>query len=258
MSERDVAFDVADGVATVEFRRPEALNAVTTGMKAETTDRVRAYGDDPDVRAIRLRGAGGDFCAGGDITEVPESDYSLSEFTEGWADLFDALRTCGVPTVAQVEGVCLGGGFDLMLHCDFAVAAEDATLGQPESNLGIVNHFAPPLLREMVGWRRAMELVMTGDPVDGAAAAEMGLVTRSVPADDLDSEVETLLDSLTAKSPRVLRRLKRGMYESLDMPPDAAQDHLGRIAHEAVRTDPDYREGIDAQLEGRDPEWDPE
>lgn len=258
MSKRDVRFDVTDGIATVEFQRPEALNAVTTEMKAAVIDHVREWSDDSDVRAILFRGDGDAFCAGGDIKEVPEVDYSLSHFTESWAELFDALRTCGMPTVAQVEGACLGGGFDLMLHCDFVVATDDATLGQPESKLGIVNHFAPPMLREMIGWRRAMELVMTGEPVDGETAAEIGLVTRSVPTEDIGEAVDALLDSLAAKSPRVLRKLKRGMYESMDMPPAAAKDHLGRIAHEAVRTDPDYREGIDAQLEGREPEWEPE
>lgn len=255
MSKRDVGFDVTDGVATVTLQRPEALNAATTEMKTEMIDRVREYGDRDDVRVILLRGAGDAFCAGGDIKEVPEVDYSLSHFTESWEELFDALRTCGVATVAQVDGVCLGGGFDLMLHCDFVVATDDAKLGQPESKLGIVNHFAPPMLREMVGWRRAMELVMTGEPVDGATAAEMGLVTRSVPADEVEEEIESLCGSLTAKSPRVLAKLKRGMYESMDMSPGAAKDHLGRIAHEAVRTDTDYQEGIDAQLEGREPEW---
>ncbi|WP_433631717.1 enoyl-CoA hydratase/isomerase family protein [Halomicrococcus sp. NG-SE-24] len=252
----NAVFDVTDGVATVEIRRPDALNAMDSETKRDIIDRVREYRHDDGVRVVVFRGAGEDaFCAGGDLKEVRETDYSLAAFTETWQELFDALRRLGKPTVAQVDGVCLGGGFDLMLHVDFVVATDDATIGQPEASLGIVNHFSPPMLREMVGWRRALDLVMTGEPVDGAEAERIGLVTRSVPRSEVEEEVASLTASLLEKSPRVLRKLKTGFYETMDMPPAAAKDHLGRIAHEAAREDPDYREGVDAQLDGRDPEW---
>jgi enoyl-CoA hydratase/carnithine racemase len=251
----NAAFTIEEGVGIVELQRPERLNAVDSETKREITEYVQAFSNNQDVRIVLFQGADDAFCAGGDITEVPETDYSLSHFTESWAELFDAMLALGKPTVATVDGVCLGGGFDLMLHCDFVVAAEDATIGQPEASLGIVNHFSPPLLREMVGWRKALDLVMTGEPISGAEAERIGLVTRSVPEEELDEAVEALVDSLRDKSPRVLRRMKEGLYETMDMSPTAAQEHLGRIAHDAAREDPDYQEGINAQLEDREPEW---
>lgn len=251
----NAVFTIEEGVAIVELQRPERLNAIDFETKQEITEQIHTFDDNQDVRVVLFRGTGDAFCAGGDITEIPETDYSLSQFTESWAELFDAMLALGKPTVAAVDGVCLGGGFDLMLHCDFVVAAEDATIGQPEISLGIVNHFSPPLLREMVGWRKALELVMTGKPISGAEAERIGLVTQSAPEEEFNEAVDALVDSLRNKSPRVLRRMKGGLYETMDMSPTAAQEHLGRIAHEAVREDPDYREGIDAQLEDREPEW---
>ncbi len=252
----DAAFSVEEGVGRIGIQREEALNAVDLPTKRAIVERVREYGEDDDVRAILFESEGDRaFCAGGDLGEVVEQDYALAPFAESWGELFEAMWHCGKPTVAKVDGYALGGGFDLVMHTDLAVAAEDAALGQPEVSLGIVNHFSPPLLRESVGLKKTMDLMLTGETVSGAEAAELGLVARSVPREQLDAEVASVLDSLTSKSPRVLRKLKEGIYETLDQSPTAAREHLESVALEAVRTDPDYREGVDAQREDREPEW---
>lgn len=252
----NVAFAVKDGVATVELQRPEALNAVDMETKFEVIEQLEAYRDDDAVRAVVFRGEGDRaFCAGGDVTEVRELDYALEPFTESWKELFDLLTRMETPTVAAVTGVALGGGFDWLLHTDIVVAAEDASLGQPEVGLGIVNHFSPPMLLQQVGLRKTMELLLTGEPVSGREAERIGLVTRSVPAEEVDDEVERVVDSLREKSPRILGKVKRGVYASLDMSPTAAREHLERVALESARTDPDYREGVSAQLEDREPDW---
>lgn len=252
----NAAFSVDDGVARIEIQRPEALNAMDMPTKQSIIDHVREYGDDDEVRVVLFESEGDRaFCAGGDLGEVVEHDYALSPFTDSWKELFRAMWRLGKPTVAKVDGYTLGGGFDLMLHTDLPIAADDAIIGQPEASLGIVNHFSPPLLRETVGLKKTMDLMLTGETITGAEAAEMGLVSRSVPRDALDAEVESVLDSLTAKSPRVLRKLKDGIYGTLDESPTAAREHLEAVALESARTDPDYREGVDAQLEDRDPDW---
>lgn len=252
----NVAFSVEDGVGVVEIQRAEALNAVDLQMKETILDELQAFKADDEVRVVLFRSEGDQaFSAGGDINEVRELDFALRPFTESWGELFDVLWTLGKPTVARVEGFALGGGFDLLLHTDFVIAAEDAKLGQPEVGLGIVNHFSPPLLIEMVGFRRAMDLMMTGEPIRGERAEQIGLVSRSVPADDLDAEVGSVIESLKEKSPRILRKLKDGMYTTLELSPRAGQAYLESIALESARTDPDYREGVQAQLDGRDPDW---
>lgn len=252
----NATFEIDNYAAYVTIDREEKLNAVDTPTKNEIIDRLHEYDDDPDVRAVVLQSAGDRaFSAGGDVGEIPEVDYSLKYFTDSWEDLFDTMTTLGVPTVAKVDGFALGGGFDLLLHTDFVIAAEDATIGQPEIDLGIVNHFSPPMLLQQVGFRKTMELLMTGEPISGAEAEEIGLVTRSVPEAELDDEVDSLVETLVNKSPRIVAKLKRGLYESRDLSPSAARSHLEAISLESARTDPDYREGVNAQLEDRDPEW---
>lgn len=252
----DASFEVEDGGGYVTIEREDALNAIDTPTKRAITDQLRDWRDDAEVRAVVLRGAGDRaFCAGGDINEVPEVDYSLSHFTESWGELFETMRTLGKPTVAAVQGYALGGGFDLVLHTDIPVAADDARLGQPEAGLGIVNHFAPPTLLRTVGEKKTLDLMLTGEPVTGAEAARLGLVSRSVPADELEAEVAAVVEAIAAKSPRVMRKLKAGIHAAAEMSPAGGREHLERIALEAARTDPDYREGIDAQLEDREPDW---
>ena len=249
-------FTVEERVGYVTVDREDALNAIDTPTKRDVIDTLAAWRDDDAVRVVVLRSAGDRaFCAGGDITEIPEVDFSLRHFTASWAELFEVMRSMGAPIVAKVDGYTLGGGFDLMLHADLVVAADDAMLGQPEVGLGIVNHFAPPLLLRTVGLRKTMELMLTGEPVSGAEAARIGLVTQSVPREALDDAVDDLVATLLEKSPRVLGELKRGVYLSLELSPAAARDHLEAVALEAARTEPDYREGVEARLEGRDPVW---
>lgn len=247
---------IEDSVGYVTIQREDALNAIDSPTKADITETLKAWREDDSVRVVVIRSEGDRaFCAGGDISEVPEVDYSLEYFTETWEELFDVMLTMDAPTVAKVDGVALGGGFDLMMHADVVVAAEDAKLGQPEVGLGIVNHFSPPMLLETVGLRKTVQLMVTGEPITGAEAERIGLVTWSVPGDELDAKVDDVVSSILEKSPRIVGKLKRGIYTSLDMSPTAARDHLEAVALDSARTDPDLREGIDAQLENREPEW---
>ncbi|WP_266080899.1 enoyl-CoA hydratase/isomerase family protein [Haladaptatus caseinilyticus] len=256
MTEINAAFGVEDDVARIEIRREAKLNAVDMETKRAITDRLGEYRDRDDVQVVLFESAGNDaFCAGGDLQEVKEREYALEPFTETWEDLFTEMRTMPQPTVAKIDGHTYGGGFDLLLHTDIPIAADDAQIGQPESTLGVVNHFSPPELVHRVGLPTTMDLLMTGEAISGERADEIGLVARSVPADALDATVESALDALTAKSPRVLKKLKRSVYASAEMSPTAAKSHVEAISLEAARTDPDYREGVDAQLERRDPDW---
>lgn len=252
----NATFTVENNAAFVTIDREEKLNAVDSETKQAIIDELDAYREDDDVRAIVFQSAGDQaFSAGGDIKEIPEVDYSLEYFTKSWEELFSTMRSLGMPTISKVDGITLGGGFDLMLRTDFVVAADDARIGQPEIDLGIVNHFSPPMLLQQVGIRKTMELMMTGETISGAEAADIGLVNRSVPRKQLDTEVDDLVKTLVNKSPRVIKKLKEGIYASTNMDPDAAERYLEQLSLESARVDPDYREGVDAHLEDRDPEW---
>ncbi|MFB6360351.1 MAG: enoyl-CoA hydratase/isomerase family protein [Halobacteriales archaeon] len=252
----NASFEVMDGGGYVTIEREEALNALDTPTKEGITEQLRAWREDDAVRAVVFQSEGDRaFCAGGDVNEIPEVDFSLSYFTETWGELFETMESLGKPTLAAVRGYALGGGFDLVMHTDLPIVADDAMLGQPEAGLGIVNHFAPPLLLEAVGRQKTMDLMLTGEPISGEEAAQLGLVSRSVPAEDLDDQVASVVASIVEKSPRVIRKLKNGINAVAEMSPAAGQQHLERVALEAARNDPDYREGVEAQLDDRDPEW---
>lgn len=252
----NASFDVENHAAYVTIEREEKLNAVDSETKHAIIDKLDTYRTDDSVRAVVFQSEGDEaFSAGGDIEEIPAVDYSLEYFTESWEILFTKMCNLGIPTIAKVDGITLGGGFDLMLHCDFVVAADDARIGQPEVDLGIVNHFSPPKLLEQVGFRKTMELMLTGETISGAEAADIGLVTRSVSHDELDDAVAGLADTLINKSPRVLGKLKAGIYTSTNMSPESAKSHLEQVSLEAARQDPDFREGVDAHIADREPEW---
>jgi len=252
----NASFEVENHAGYITIEREAKLNAMDAETKEAIIDRLEAYRENESVRVVALRSEGDRaFCAGGDVGEIPEVDYSLEYFTESWERLFETMRGLGMPTVARVDGLALGGGFDLVLHTDIVVAAEDAQVGQPEIDLGIVNHFSPPMLLQQVGLRRTLDLLMTGRTISGAEAEAIGLVSRSVPREELDAEIEATVETLVEKSPRVMGKLKEGVYTGARMAPDAARAHLERVALESARSDPDYREGVDAHLEDRDPEW---
>ena len=252
----NATFNVENHAGVVTIDREEKLNAVDSETKLAIIEQLDTYRDDDDVRAVVFQSTGNRaFSAGGDVSEIPEVDYSLEYFTETWEALFTEMYDLGMPTIAKVDGITLGGGFDLVLHCDFAIAAEDARIGQPEIDLGIVNHFSPPMLLQQVGLRKTMELLMTGETISGSEAANIGLVTRSVPRSDLDDAVDDLVTTLVNKSPQIAKKVKEGIYACANMSPDAGKTYLERVSLESARTDPDYREGVDAHLEDREPNW---
>lgn len=253
----NAAFTVEDDVGRIELQRPTALNAVDLATKDAIIEHVREFDEREDVRVVVFQSEGDVFCAGGDIEEVRELGYELEPFTESWNELFEAMMGLSVPTVARVDGWALGGGFDLVLHTDIPIAAADAKLGQPETGLGIVNHFSPPILQETVGLTKTLDMILTGDPISGTEAADRGLVARSVPAEELDAEVDRVVDALREKPPAILRKAKRGIYATAEMSPRASRSYLEAIALESAREEPYYREGVTAQLEDREPEWSP-
>lgn len=250
-------FAVEEHVGTITIDRPEALNAIDLDTKAEMVATLEEWRDDDDVRAVCFESAGDAFSVGGDLKEVEELDFALQPFTKSWRELFETMVTLGKPTVAKVDGYTMGGGFDLVLHTDLVIAGENARFAQPELKLGILNHFSPALLPGTVGIKKTLELMMTGDPITATEAAECGLITKAVPAAELDGVVDSYLESLVAKPPGVMAELKDAIYTSADMAPTAARDHVESRALRQAREEGWMREGVEAQLEDRDPEWAP-
>ncbi|MGQ3075860.1 MAG: enoyl-CoA hydratase [Ferrovibrionaceae bacterium] len=202
--------EIAGGVMTLTFNRPDKKNALTSEMYAALADGFAAAEADPAVRVILLTGAGGAFTAGNDLQDFlarpPQGDEApVSRFLR-------ALATTSKPLVAAVQGVAVGVGTTMLLHCDLVYAGESARLSMPFVNLGLVPEAASSLLLpRLAGHQKAAELLMFGEPIDARAAREIGLVADVFDDAVLVAEVRARTAKLAAKAPEALRLTKRLM-----------------------------------------------
>lgn len=256
----DLDYSVDDGVATITIQRQQQLNALDSYTRLDIMDYLDDVKDDDNVRVVVLRGEGENFCAGGDMSEFEEYERDnwiegFEEMVDKWIAMFDAMKNLGKPTIAQVDGYALGGGFDVLLFADIVVAAEDSTLGIPEIEVGMVEIFGSAMLPHIAGIRNALEILMVGETMNAAEAERLGIVNRVVPAEELDDEVAAITDQLCEHSPRILRKLKDIVYTSYQMSPNSAMKYARRESLNEAREGPDFPEGFAAFLEDREPEW---
>jgi len=253
----ELLYDVADGVARLTINRPERRNALSWSVIAELRTKVAEAKADEAVRVVVLTGAGNKaFCAGADLGGMAEGAGFL-ELHEGRGDLaalFEDLWALGKPTIARVRGYALAGGFGLALACDMVIAADDAQFGTPEIDVGLWPFMITvPLARSMAP-KKVLELMLTGRRVDAAEADRLGFLTRVVPVDALDAEVDSLAASLSAKSPALVKLGRDSFYAVWDQPAAEALRYLHPLLTLATQTE-DSREGIAAFVEKRLPKW---
>ncbi len=257
MSDPEVLYAVADGVARVTINRPDRRNAMSYGVMQGLRDAVAAAKADAAVRVVVLTGAGDRaFCAGADLGGIAENTGAAAAHDGRGllASLFRELWALGKPTIARVRGYALAGGFGLALACDFVIAADDAQFGTPEVNVGLWPYMITvPLLRSMPS-KKVLELQMTGRRVNAEEADRIGFVTRVVPVDGLDAAVNELAASLASKSPLVLRWGRDAFYRVLEMDADDALDYLQGMLTVHTQSE-DAAEGVAAFAEKRTPEW---
>ena len=209
-----ILVDKHDGVATVRLNRPEKRNAMSPRLHREMYDALSELQFDPDTRVLVITGDKQSFCAGQDMKEFflelendPRAKDEARRLALAWRD--ERLRFFPHPTIAAVSGWCLGGGVDIVCAADIAIAAEDATFGLPEINHGgFPGGLTTKTFQEMVLPRQALYYLMTGRTFSGRKAAEIGLVTMAVPADELDATVLELAEDLKKKEPNALRACK--------------------------------------------------
>ena len=250
-------YDVRDGVATITINRPERRNALSWTVMSELRTAFEAAKADSDVRVVTLTGAGDKaFCAGADLTGM-RADAGWAEVHDGrgeLARLFRSMWELGKPIVARVRGYALAGGFGLCLACDFVIAAEDATFGTPEIDVGLWPYMITvPLMRSMPP-KVALELMMTGRRVAADEALRIGFVNRVVPVDELDRAVDELTSTLAAKSPAIMKLGRDSFYAVWDQSAEDALKLLHTMLTITSATE-DAAEGIAAFAEKRSPVW---
>jgi enoyl-CoA hydratase/carnithine racemase len=253
----EVLVERRDSAAFVVLNRPERRNALSWTMVSRLRDVLHELESDDDVHVVVLRGAGDQaFCAGADLSGMAEGagHLELHKARGELAEVFRQLWSLGKPTIAQVRGFALAGGMGLALACDLVVAADDATFGTPEIDVGLWPFMITvPMLRSMPP-KRALELMMTGRRVDAREAENIGFVTRVVAVDELDRVVGELVETLTGKSPAILRLGRDSFYAVCDQAADDALRLLHPMLTVTAATD-DTAEGLAAFADKRAPRW---
>ena len=251
MSGPHLLYRVDNNVAFFTINREAQRNAISL----EAIELFLKYLDDAEkdqnARVILITGAGDKaFCSGADLASAVEG--RIAKGFNRYANLLKKLAACPKPVVARVNGACMAGGIGLMLACDIVIAKNEATFGTPEVKVGLWPMMIGALIYRNMLRKKAMEMVLLGERLSAAQAVELGLITRSVPSEKLDVEVEKVLRSLVSKSPIGMKIGKEAFYAMADMPFEEAVDFLaGKIAQVAATQD--AAEGITAYIEKRKP-----
>ena len=244
-------------VAVVTVNRPKVLNALNVATLDELAATMRQLQRDDTVRCVIVTGAGEkSFIAGADIHELSALTPAAGrEHARAGQAVFDLVEQLGKPVIAAINGYALGGGCELAMACTLRLAADTARLGQPEINLGLIPGFGgTQRLARLIGAGRALELLLTGEPIGAAEAYRLGLVNRVVPAADLMLEARRLAAAIAAKAPIAVRYILDAVRYGVQLPLGEAQA-LEATLFGLVASTADMREGTRAFLEKRPPEF---
>ena len=246
----------AGGISTLTLNRPAQRNALSIAlMEAMVAELDRIKGD-PAVRVVVVTGAGSCFCSGHDLKEL-RSDVS-PDFYKKVFDLCAAmmLRIVGLPqpVIAAVQGIATAAGCQLVATCDLAVAAEESHFATPGVNIGLFCSTPMVALSRAVPRKQAMEMLLTGDLIDGREALKIGLVNRLAPSIQVMEETLALASEIIAKSPLTLKIGKQAFYRQTELGLADAYTYASKVMAENMLA-MDAAEGIDAFLEKRKPEW---
>ncbi|MET8956474.1 crotonase/enoyl-CoA hydratase family protein [Streptomyces sp. NPDC004393] len=252
MSTTDVRTHRAGTTLLITIDRPQARNSVNAEVATLLAKALDELETDPGLRTGVLTGAGGTFSAGMDLKAALRGE-SPNIPGRGFGGVTEAERT--KPLIAAVEGWAMGGGFELALACDLIVAAEDAHFGLPEVKRGLIAAGGGVIrLPRRIPYHLAMEFLLTGEPVSGRRAGELGLANRVVPAGDAVNKSLLLADQLAANAPLALAAVKT-VVRAADGAPEADAFAAQRAVMGELMASADVREGMTAFTERRTPQW---
>ena len=238
--------------------RADRRNAINEEVCAGIAAGIDAAEADPGIRAIVLTGDGDQaFCAGGDLKPNAEGAPFTMEPAEPnhfVVKLFRRMQQCRLPIIARVNGHAMAGGLGLVCACDFAIAADHARFGVPETRIGLFPMMILPYMMRVIPRRQLMELCITGELIDGAAAREMGIVNYVVPGAELDAKPNWLLDRIVDKSPTAIRIGKQVFHAIEDMTLDQSFE-LTQVMLPVMAMSEDAKEGFAAFNQKRSPQW---
>lgn len=241
-------------VATVQLHRPKVLNALNLELMTELIETLEELDRDSSIRAIVLTGSERAFAAGADITEMAGATavemLMRDQFTR-----WERIRKIKTPIVAAVSGFALGGGCELMMHCDIIIASETARIGQPEILIGVMpGAGGTQRLTRAVGKSLAMEMVLTGRQITAEEALRAGLVNKVVPVEFYLEEAQRMAAEIANRPPVAVRLAKEAVLKAFDTTIEMGLEYERKNFYLLFATE-DMREGMAAFIEKRKPEW---
>ncbi len=242
-------------IARVTLNRPERRNALSLALMRELTACLRAVGESDKTRVVILSAMGGVFSSGHDLKEMRGrsiSDYR--QIFDACVEMMTAIKNIPQPVIAEVQGMATAAGCQLVAACDLAVAAEEAKFATPGVRIGLFCSTPMVEVTRAIGRKRALEMLMTGAPIDARTAVEWGLINRAVPATQLREETQKLAEQIAEASPLVIGIGKQAFYAQIDLDHAKAYDYTKEVMSLNAMAQ-DAQEGIGAFLEKRNPCW---
>jgi enoyl-CoA hydratase/carnithine racemase len=251
-----VRYEVTDGVATLTLDNPDARNVLDVDTMAALSDGLMQASEDAAVRVVVLTAEGRAFCAGADLkgATAANADSFTTQGPMSLVAVLEEILDCPKPTIARVQGHVAGGGNGLVAACDFAVASENVHFAFSEVRVGVAPAVVSVVCLDRMNRRDGIELLLLGERVPAARAAQAGLINRAVPADELDAAVAGYVDALRRGGPQALRATKNLLRKVPGMPRTEAFEWTAEISAHMFNSD-EAKEGMTAFLTKHPAPW---
>ncbi len=251
-----VRLELTHPVARITLAQPARRNALSRSVLDELTAAFHNVGDDPEVRVVVLAAEGPAFSAGHDLAEMvaQRGEQYYDELFDACVTTMQAIRELPQPVIARVDGIATAAGCQLVAACDLAICSDTARFATPGVNIGLFCSTPMVPLSRAIGRKRALEMLLTGEPIDAPTAVAWGLVNRAVSADELDAAVDALAARIAAASGIVVGLGKRAFYAQEALDEDGAYAITAATMAANAMLD-DAQEGMAAFLEKRAPRW---
>ncbi|MDH3247568.1 MAG: enoyl-CoA hydratase [Acidimicrobiia bacterium] len=249
----DLIISTDGPVATITLNRPDRRNALSLELMNKLMAALRDLESDTEVVVLAANGPA--FSAGHDLNEIVGGEPQFfRELFDICTVLMETIHHIPQPVIARVHGVATAAGCQLVASCDLAVAADSATFATPGVKIGLFCSTPMVPITRAIGRKRAMQMLLTGEPIDAATATDWGLINAAVPNGELDRHIETLIGQILRFSPTVIGLGKETFYSQIDLEEHAAYDVAKTVMADNAAM-PDAQEGMSAFLEKRSPEW---
>ena len=251
MTEREVIYEIEDGIAYITMNRPEKLNAINPEMRQMLWDAFQDVSDNPEVRCAIVTGKGRAFSTGHDLVAMAEARANEGPST---GDLYVVQSNIWKPIISAINGICLAQGCGIALGSDIRIASSEAQFGWPQAKRGISSVSGPALLSQVVPRNIAFEFLFTGDFVDAQKALDLRLVNYVVPPEEVMPRAQEMARKITANAPLALAAIKEASLKGAEMGLVERVDFAQKKRDEVLATE-DAQEGVAAFAEKRAPVW---